>query len=132
MPDGLDYALFDYEVNSGPARAAKVLQRLVGADVDGIVGEATLALVQARDPQALITALCDERLAFLQRLKTWPVFAKGGAGGSQVYGRRHWRWPLIARRARVSSRIRRAKSPSAKVRRQSTRQRNAERPAPLS
>src|SRR5690349_24305390 len=30
LPAGLDYALFDYGVNSGIGRAARVLQRLVG------------------------------------------------------------------------------------------------------
>src|SRR3954467_3513146 len=30
LPTGVDYAVFDYGVNSGIARAARVLQRLVG------------------------------------------------------------------------------------------------------
>jgi lysozyme family protein len=37
--------LFDYAVNSGPERAAKALQRAIGALPDGIVGIKTLGLV---------------------------------------------------------------------------------------
>jgi lysozyme family protein len=32
LPAGVDYAVFDYGVNSGIGRAAKVLQRFVGVD----------------------------------------------------------------------------------------------------
>ena len=77
LPAGLDYAVFDYEVNSGVSRAAKVLQRLLGFSADGRIGDALLAAVRKRDAADLIARLCDERLAFLQRLKTWPVFGAG-------------------------------------------------------
>lgn len=30
LPDGIDYATFDYAVNSGPGRAAKALQAVAG------------------------------------------------------------------------------------------------------
>ena len=44
-------------------------------------GATTLArcfvAIRARDIRAMIAALCDERLAFLKRLKTWPVFGAG-------------------------------------------------------
>ena len=44
-----------------------------------MAGSATplLAAVRKRDATDLIARLCDERLAFLQRLKTWPVFGAG-------------------------------------------------------
>jgi lysozyme family protein len=77
LPAGLDYAVFDYGVNSGVARAAKVLQRLVGFPDDGRLTDALLAAVRKRDPSLLIGQLCAERLAFLKRLKTWPVFGAG-------------------------------------------------------
>ena len=47
LPAGLDYAAFDFGVNSGPARAVKVLQRTVGVVEDGNAGPATLAAVKA-------------------------------------------------------------------------------------
>jgi lysozyme family protein len=77
LPAGVDYAVFDYGVNSGIGRASRVLQRVVGVADDGKVGPKTLAAIGARDPKAIVTAICDERLAFLKRLRTWPVFGKG-------------------------------------------------------
>lgn len=77
LPTGVDYAVFDYAVNSGPGRAAKELQRVVGATVDGRIGPQTLKAVHAKHPGAIINALCDRRMAFLKRLRTWPTFGRG-------------------------------------------------------
>lgn len=77
LPAGLDYAVFDYGVNSGPARAAKVLQRLLGLAANGAMTDAVIASARREDSSALIAALCDERIAFLKSLKTWPVFGAG-------------------------------------------------------
>jgi lysozyme family protein len=79
LPAGLDYAAFDYGVNSGVGRAARVLRALVGLEGAGGIDAETLARIRARDPRALVGALCDERLAFLKRLKTWSVFGTGWA-----------------------------------------------------
>ncbi|MBV9954513.1 MAG: glycoside hydrolase family 108 protein, partial [Pseudolabrys sp.] len=38
LPAGLDYAVFDFGVNSGVARAAKTLQRILGVAEDGRIG----------------------------------------------------------------------------------------------
>lgn len=76
LPAGLDYAVFDYGVNSGTRRAARVLCAIAG-NGGAVVNEVTLARVRERDAGKLITAVCDERLAFLKRLKTWPVFGTG-------------------------------------------------------
>ena len=77
LPPSLDYAVFDYAVNSGPGRAAMALQRLVAVADDGEIGPVTLAAVAKRQPFDLINALCDERMAFLRRLSTFSVFGKG-------------------------------------------------------
>jgi uncharacterized protein (TIGR02594 family) len=77
LPAGVDYAVFDYGVNSGIGRAAKVLQRLVATAVDGEVGPDTITAAKRANAAALIAAICDERLAFLQGLRTWPTFGKG-------------------------------------------------------
>src|SRR5215213_7345945 len=77
LPAGVDYCLFDYAVNSGTGRVPKVLQRVLGVAVTGRVDDATLAAVRRQDASALIQAICDERMRFLQGLKTWPVFGKG-------------------------------------------------------
>lgn len=77
MPSGVDYAMFDYGVNSGVGRSQKVLQRILKVAVDGIIGAKTLAALKAQDPQFVVLAICRERLGFLQALRTWPVFGKG-------------------------------------------------------
>lgn len=77
LPAGVDYCVFDYAVNSGTGRAPKVLQRVLGIRVTGRMDEATLAAARERDARTLIQAICDERVRFLQSLKTWAVFGKG-------------------------------------------------------
>lgn len=79
LPDGLDYAVFDFAVNSGPGRAAKFLQKIVGATQDGQIGKLTLLAVAAspKSTPQLIEELCADRLAFLKRLKHWPSFKNG-------------------------------------------------------
>lgn len=79
LPAGLDYAVFDFGVNSGPSRAVKSLQKVVGVAQDGIVGGQTLAAVD-RYPggvPALVRDYCDERMRFLRGLKTWGSFGRG-------------------------------------------------------
>jgi len=77
LPAGVDYAVFDYGVNSGIVRSKKVLQRVLGVADDGALGAETMRAVQAYLPSKIIIDICDERLRFLQRLRTWPVFGKG-------------------------------------------------------
>ncbi|KSV72897.1 hypothetical protein N182_28950 [Sinorhizobium sp. GL2] len=70
LPPGLDYAAFDFGVNSGPARAVKTLQKVVGVRADGHVGEQTLAAVR-RYPggvSAVIRDYCAARMAYLRSL----------------------------------------------------------------
>lgn len=78
LPDGVDFAVFDFAVNSGPTRAAKYLQAVVNAKQDGRIGPATLAAVGAVPCAKIINTLCDNRLAFMQSLKKlWPTFKNG-------------------------------------------------------
>lgn len=77
LPEGVDYAVFDFAVNSGPGRATKYLQAAVGTAQDGRLGPATLRAVRARPAGTIIDDLCDARLTFLKRLPTWPIFGKG-------------------------------------------------------
>lgn len=77
LPDGVDYAVFDFAVNSGPGRAAKYLQAVLGVAQDGRIGPATLAAAGGKPAGAVIDVLCDARLAFLEKLPTWPSFGRG-------------------------------------------------------
>jgi lysozyme family protein len=60
LPSGVDYAVFDYGVNSGIGRAARIYSQ-----------------VKRADAKETINAICDERIRFLRQLKTWPVFGDG-------------------------------------------------------
>ncbi|WP_068082439.1 glycoside hydrolase family 108 protein [Polycladidibacter stylochi] len=71
LPAGLEYAVFDFAVNSGPARAAKELQKLLGVAVDGVIGVQTLAAAKGRALEPLISAYCAARLTFMRGLKNW-------------------------------------------------------------
>lgn len=77
LPEGLDYAVFDYAVNSGPARAVKDLQRVVGVTADGIMGAQTLAAVDRYGAVRAIEGLTDRRMAFLRGLSTFGTFGRG-------------------------------------------------------
>lgn len=74
---GVDLCVFDHAVNSGPLRAVRTLQKILGVTADGLVGPRTLARAAARDPPELIGALCRARLSFLERLGTFAVFGRG-------------------------------------------------------
>jgi lysozyme family protein len=77
LPKGVDLAVFDHAVNSGPGRAARTLQSALGVAADGDVGPATLAAAAVADPATLIRELCRRRLALLERLATWRHFGRG-------------------------------------------------------
>lgn len=102
LPPGVDYAVFDFGVNSGNSRSAKYLQGIVGAAQDGIIGPLTLAAtdkyVREQGAPSLINALCNQRLAFLQRIPTWPTFGNG--------------WSRRVREVRASSLALAAKTPT--------------------
>ena len=73
LPAGVDFAVFDYAVNSGVSRAAKTLQAVVGVTQDGQIGPQTIQA--AKDYVAM--AVTNKRLAFMQSLSIWSTFGKG-------------------------------------------------------
>ena len=78
MSDGVDYAVFDAAVNSGPAQAKKWLQRALGeARIDGIIGHVAEAKMATCDPVLLSGGVCDRRRAFMKVLRTFPRYGKG-------------------------------------------------------
>ena len=77
LPSGVDYAVFDYAVNSGPGRAIKALQGVLGVEPDGEIGPVTLAALKTASPVTVVNELCTQRLEFLKNLSTWPTFGKG-------------------------------------------------------
>lgn len=94
LPAGVDYAVFDYAVNSGVGKAIKDLQRTINSfagnrlptlaplKIDGIAGEDTTdaaKIVAEHDEEAFIESYCARRMSFLKSLKTWGTFGKGWA-----------------------------------------------------
>lgn len=78
LPDGLDYSLYDFAINSGPSRAIKFIQRLVGVKEDGVMGNITFdAIRQRNDIESLIIELNFARWAWLKRLRHYSTFGRG-------------------------------------------------------
>ena len=78
LPPWLRLAVFDAAVHSGPAQSVRWLQQELGVPVTGRIGPETIAAAAGKtDCQAVIDALLDMRLAYLQRLKNWNTFKNG-------------------------------------------------------
>lgn len=77
LPSGVDYTVFDYGVNSGISRSAKILQQYCNVAADGVIGPNTLAAVSKQNAVTLINEINTERLQFLQGLSTWSDFGVG-------------------------------------------------------
>lgn len=79
LPVGLNLAVFDCAVHSGPVQAIKILQRLVNLKADGMLGSRTLSAVNnAGIPlKELILQYNAARMKFLRTLRGWRTFARG-------------------------------------------------------
>ena len=77
LPPGVQFDVFDGAVNSGPAQSIKWLQRAVGVDDDGIIGHITIKACAMLPAGVIVARFNGERLIFMTRLKTWPVFGAG-------------------------------------------------------
>ena len=75
LPSGVDFAVFDFAVNSGVSRAAKTLQSVVGVTQDGVIGPATIQAAKTY----VAMSVTNKRLAFMQSLSIWSTFGKGWA-----------------------------------------------------
>lgn len=73
LPSGVDFAVFDFAVNSGVSRAAKTLQAVVGVTQDGVIGPATIQAAKTY----VAMSITNRRLAFMQSLSIWSTFGKG-------------------------------------------------------
>lgn len=77
LQPGVDLAVFDFGVNSGPSRAARHLQAVAGVKQDGAVGPATLSALDAMRGDETVKKLCGRRLSFVRGLSTWNTFGRG-------------------------------------------------------
>jgi lysozyme family protein len=76
LPTGLDYCCFDFAVNGGTGRAAKILQAVLGVAEDGIIGDATLAKLGS-DVKSMIEQFCAKRQEYYESLPTFDHFGRG-------------------------------------------------------
>jgi lysozyme family protein len=77
LPEGLDYLMFDFAVNSGPVRAIRTMQRAMGLTTDGIIGPKTLGVLKDSNREELVARFSDEKEAFYRALPTFSTFGKG-------------------------------------------------------
>ena len=77
LESGVDWAVFDWAVNSGTGRAAKAIQKICGAAQDGAIGPKPLALIGTQNTQYVIEEFGKIRQDFYESLKTFDTFGKG-------------------------------------------------------
>ena len=77
LESGVDWAVFDWAVNSGTGRSAKAIQKICGAAQDGAIGPKTLALIGTQNTQYVIEEFGKIRQDFYESLKTFDTFGKG-------------------------------------------------------
>jgi lysozyme family protein len=80
LPPGVDFAVADFGLNSGPSRAAKSLCRCLGKKQSGTLSNEVIQAAREADPDDLVNAYCDARAAFLNQI----------AVGSQAKFRKGW------------------------------------------
>ena len=83
LPDLLSEAVFDTAVNSGPARAVRMLQRCVGVNDDGVIGPITSQAIERTHPVKLCARYLSHRGVFygeiIGRDASQSVFRNGWA-----------------------------------------------------
>lgn len=77
MPAGLDLTVFDFGVNAGVGRAARVLQKCVFVETDGQVGDITLGAVHNFPPIDLIHRFDEARMDFYRGLSSFDRYGPG-------------------------------------------------------
>jgi lysozyme family protein len=77
LPSGIDYLVFDFAVNAGVGRSAKILQTAVGVTPDGGIGPVTLAAVKAIPEAELVEKFSQAKEDFYRSLNTFETFGKG-------------------------------------------------------
>lgn len=81
LPEPLALCVFDFAVNAGPGRAAKLLQSTVNAARDGQIGPATIKAVYAAVARegvpALVRRYQNARRDYYRSLGTFDTFGRG-------------------------------------------------------
>lgn len=80
MPEPIAMLAFDMAINHGVSRATKMIQKVVGAKTDGIVGKKTLKKISQsfnNNPISLIDRIVEGRRDFYRSLRTYETFGRG-------------------------------------------------------
>lgn len=77
LPPALALLVFDMAVNAGPKKAAQLLQRMVGATDDGVIGMETLAAVRVPYSAQSLRFYTARRIDYYTRLPGWKAFGMG-------------------------------------------------------
>ena len=80
LPAGIDLSVFDFGVNAGTWRSARLLQRALGFtgdEVDGCIGPETLGAAGKADARTLIESLSSRQADYYRSLAEFPIFGQG-------------------------------------------------------
>lgn len=80
LPVGVDLSVFDFGVNAGIWRSARLLQRALGftgEELDGCVGPETLAAAAKIDARLLVDHLTNRQVTYYRGLPDFPTFGRG-------------------------------------------------------
>lgn len=77
VPNAVKFDLFDMAVNSGVRQAVRTLQVAAGVTVDGVMGPATLQVLNTLPAANLTARFNGARLLFMADLTNWPAFGRG-------------------------------------------------------
>lgn len=80
LPRGIDLAVFDFAVTSGPREAALELQRalgMTGVELDGAVGPLTIARAAQANGRTLLVSLIAGEIEFYVAASGFPRFGRG-------------------------------------------------------
>jgi lysozyme family protein len=66
MPHAVGFFLFDTSVNLGNGQAGEILQRVVDADVDGKIGDKTIAAAQMIEVETVLKEFYEMRVKFYE------------------------------------------------------------------
>src|SRR5262249_21404124 len=81
LPAGIDLSVFDFGVNAGTWRSARLLQRALGFtgdEVDGCIGPETLGAAGKADARTLIESLSSRQAGHYRSRAGFPSFWAGG------------------------------------------------------
>src|SRR6266436_5220216 len=80
LPAGVDLSVFDFGVNAGIWRSARLLQRALGftgEELNGCVGPETLAAAAKIDARLLVDHLTNRQVTYYRGLADFPTFGRG-------------------------------------------------------